>query len=91
MMADGHDAGLTSMRLISNHQPGCPPDAPSGDDEEGLRATWSADEAAHYIAELAGELAGIARGTKLDLVAYLLDIVRLEAARTARRINPNDN
>ena len=79
------------MRLISNHQPGFPPDTPSGGDQDGRQATWSADEAAHYIAELAGELAGIARGTKLDLVAYLLDIVRLEAARTARRINPSDD
>jgi hypothetical protein len=76
------------MRLISNHQPGFRPDAPSGDDQDGPHATWDADEAAQYIADLAGELAGIARGTKLDLVAYLLDIVRLEAARTARPIKP---
>lgn len=77
------------MRLIPNHRPGFPPDAPCCDEQNGWEATWSADEAAHYIADLAGELAGIARGTELDLVAYLLDIVRLEAARTARRIKPN--
>jgi len=70
------------MRLISNHQPGFLPDAPSGGDQDSRQATWSEDEAVHYIADLTGELAGIARSTKLDLLAYLLDIVRLEAART---------
>jgi hypothetical protein len=51
------------------------------------RAAWSAEEAARYIGDLTGELAEIARHTDLDLLAYLLDVVRLEASRTARRIN----
>lgn len=46
----------------------------------------TADDAANYIADLAAELADIAREVKLDLVAYLLDIARLEAARAVGRI-----
>jgi hypothetical protein len=40
------------------------------------------DDAANYIADLAAELADMARAVKLDLVAYLLDIARLEAMRS---------
>jgi hypothetical protein len=40
------------------------------------------DDAASYIADLTAELAAMAREVKLDLVAYLLDIARLEAMRS---------
>jgi hypothetical protein len=40
-------------------------------------------QAAAYIAVLSGELIGIARENGLDTLAYLLDMVRLEAANTA--------
>lgn len=42
-------------------------------------------QTASYIAEITTELAELARGAKLDLVAYLLDIAQLEAATTVRR------
>lgn len=60
------------------------PGMPGNDD---LRTPWTSEEAARYIGDLTGELADIARNTDLDLLAYLLDVVRLEATRTARRIN----
>lgn len=41
----------------------------------------SAAETAQYIAEFTAELSYLARQTKLDLLAYLLDMARLEAAR----------
>lgn len=45
----------------------------------------SSAEAAEYIAGLLGELAGIAREAKLDLLAYPLDVAHLEAANLAIR------
>ncbi|MCG7394007.1 hypothetical protein MHY87_13935 [Microvirga sp. ACRRW] len=51
-----------------------------GQDEDGM----SAAETARYIAEFTAELAYLARQTKLDLLAYLLDMARLEAARTVQ-------
>ncbi|WP_445500540.1 hypothetical protein [Microvirga sp. G4-2] len=41
----------------------------------------SAAETAQYIAEFTAELSYLARQTRLDLLAYLLDMARLEAAR----------
>ena len=41
-------------------------------------------ETAQYIAEFTAELAYLARQTKLDLLAYLLDMARLEAARVVQ-------
>jgi len=43
------------------------------------------DNAAAYIADITNELAGLARGSKLDILAYLLDIAQLEAASRSRR------
>jgi hypothetical protein len=50
-------------------------------------------EAARYIAEFAAELSVLARHARLDLLAYLLDMARLEAtkaqkAETARNGSP---
>jgi hypothetical protein len=42
----------------------------------------SAAETAQYIAEFTAELSYLARQAKLDLLAYLLDMARLEAGRT---------
>ena len=42
----------------------------------------SPDETARYIAEFSAELSFLARQTKLDLLAYLLDMARMEAIRT---------
>jgi hypothetical protein len=44
----------------------------------------SPPEAAHYIAEFTAELAYLAREAKLDLLAYMLDMARLEATEAAR-------
>ncbi|WP_162820218.1 hypothetical protein [Microvirga calopogonii] len=45
------------------------------------RANMSAQETAQYISEFSAELSYLARETKLDLLAYLLDMARLEAIR----------
>lgn len=42
-------------------------------------------ESAEYIAELTNELAKLARRSRLDLLAYLLDIASLEARSEAER------
>jgi hypothetical protein len=55
-------------------QPGSPSDATGG------RIT-DPTEAARYIAEFTAELSVVARGAKLELLAYLLDMARLEATR----------
>jgi hypothetical protein len=62
--------------------------APSPHDTEiaiqppGLGADgMSKAETARYIAEFTAELSYLARQTRLDLLAYLLDMARLEAAR----------
>lgn len=43
-------------------------------------------EAARYIGQLTAELAGIARASQLDLLAYFLDMARMEAAVRARAL-----
>jgi hypothetical protein len=44
------------------------------------------ESAAAYIADITNELASLARGCKLEILAYLLDIAQLEAANAARRL-----
>ena len=41
-------------------------------------------ETAQYIAEFSAELSYLARQSKLDLLAYLLDMTRLEATRSVQ-------
>jgi hypothetical protein len=43
------------------------------------------EQAAAYVAGLTGELAGLVRRHRLDTLAYLLDMVRLEAEQVAKR------
>jgi hypothetical protein len=43
------------------------------------------EQAAAYVAGLTGELSNLVRRHKLDTLAYLLDMVRLEAEETIRR------
>jgi len=47
----------------------------------------SATETVQYIAEFTAELSFLARQSRLNLLAYLLDVARLEAIRT---IQSND-
>jgi hypothetical protein len=50
----------------------------------GQRSSASPAEVARYIAEFSAELSSLARESNLDLLAYLLDMARLEAAQLAR-------
>lgn len=57
---------------------------PSQDADEAPALGWtglSTSETARCIAEFTAELAYLARRNNLDLLAYLLDMARLEAAR----------
>lgn len=44
----------------------------------------SARETARYIADLSEGMAALARGSGLDVMAYLLELVRLEAEEAAQ-------
>ena len=44
-------------------------------------------DAARYIADLSRGMSEIARGSRLDVLVYLLELVRLEAEETAQ--NPD--
>ena len=61
-----------------------PKEQPQAEEPGSLTADLSADETARYIAEFTAELSFLARKTKLDLLAYLLDMARLEAIRTVQ-------
>lgn len=43
------------------------------------------EEMARYIAQMSGELAAMARATKLELLAYFLEMARIEATTRSRR------
>ena len=46
-------------------------------------------ETARYVADFSAELSYLARQSKLDLLAYLLDMARLEAIRAVQRDTKN--
>ena len=46
-------------------------------------------DTAAYIAEMTTELSKMASGAGLDLLAYLLDMARLEATKSARNVSPD--
>lgn len=48
-------------------------------------ADSSASEIADYVADMTAELAQLTRTSGLDLIAYLLDIVHLEAKTTSHK------
>ncbi len=50
-------------------------------------AESSPTEVADYVKDMTAELAQLARASRLDLIAYLLDIVHLEAKTTSRKIS----
>lgn len=62
-----------------------PRGSPAELDEAPPRAIPPESTAA-YIADITTELASLARGSKLEVLGYLLDIAQLEAANTARRL-----
>ncbi len=47
-------------------------------------SAMSPAETAQYVAEFSAELSYLARKANLDLLAYLLDMARLEAIRTVQ-------
>jgi hypothetical protein len=64
--------------------------APSTNDVSGAEDSARAGdgmspmETAQYVAEFSAELSYLARKANLDLLAYLLDMARLEAIRTVQ-------
>jgi hypothetical protein len=46
-------------------------------------------ETAQYVAEFSAELSFLAREARLDLLAYLLDMARLEAIRSLQAAEKN--
>lgn len=69
-----------------------PPLEPSDQDrregESTRRVAPGPPATAAYIAELTAELAKLARESRLEILAYLLDIAQLEAASIVRRRLP---
>jgi hypothetical protein len=43
-------------------------------------------ESAQYIAQMSAELASIARASNLDLLAYFLEMARVEATSSIRKL-----
>jgi hypothetical protein len=52
-------------------------------------ATTDPAEAARYIAAFALELSSLAKRSRLDFLAYLLDMARIEAERVGSRGQPD--
>ncbi len=62
----------------------------SGAEDSGHPSRMSPAETAQYVAEFSAELSYLAREANLDLLAYLLDMARLEAIRTVQSGNKGD-
>ena len=74
-----------SRRIGPAEQGGAPPESSS--DPAGISGDEVRPEsAAAYIADITMELAGMARASRLEILAYLLEIAQLEAANTTRRL-----
>jgi hypothetical protein len=58
----------------------------SADPDAGRPLPADPAEAARYIAEFAAELSVMARHARLDLLAYLLDMARLEATKAQKAV-----
>jgi hypothetical protein len=72
-----------ALRPSANTQPA--KDHPEAHEELGAGSSnMPPAETAQYVAEFAAELSYLARKAKLDLLAYLLDMARLEAIRTVQ-------
>jgi hypothetical protein len=66
-----------ALKAPSPHDEPDAADAQYGSGTSGMNTA----ETAQYIAEFTAELSYLARQSKLDLLAYLLDMARLEAGR----------
>ena len=56
-------------------------DVSGAEDSARSGSRMSSTETAQYVAEFSAELSYLARKANLDLLAYLLDMARLEAIR----------
>lgn len=45
------------------------------------------EEVATYVSQMAGEMAAMARSARLDLLAYFLEMARIEANANSGKIN----
>ena len=59
-------------------------DVSGAEDSARPDSGMSPAETAQYVAEFSAELSYLARNANLDLLAYLLDMARLEAMRTVQ-------
>jgi hypothetical protein len=97
-MAKSSKKKTTAESVATHYAPGGPAEGAAmedfsyGDDEaqDELSPAVSAEDAAHYIAEMVGSLAKMAREAGLDLLNYLLDMAHVEAELQARRDEATD-
>jgi hypothetical protein len=64
-------------------------DLSGNEDSARLGDGMSPTETAQYVAEFSAELSYLARNANLDLLAYLLDMARLEAIRAVQSGDKN--
>lgn len=51
---------------------------------------YQAEQVALYVSQMAGEMAAMARSARLDLLAYFLEMARIEAtARSGKATDPH--
>ncbi|MFM8700014.1 MAG: hypothetical protein ACKOC1_01250 [Hyphomicrobiales bacterium] len=48
---------------------------------------YQAEQVALYISQMVGEMAAMARSARLDLLAYFLEMARIEATARSGKIN----
>ncbi len=72
-----------NVKLAGQSDPGAPKVTASKPRE--APAEMNPKEAAEYIAQMTAELMKIAATAKFDLLAYFLDMARMEAEACARR------
>jgi hypothetical protein len=65
-------------------------DVSGAEDSIHSGSSMSPLETAQYVAEFSAELSYFARKANLDLLAYLLDMARLEAIRTVQSGDKDD-
>jgi hypothetical protein len=67
-----------------------PADQPRAEEDARVGSAMTQAETARYVAEFSAELSYLARKANLDLLAYLLDMARLEAIRTVQADEAED-
>ncbi len=78
-------AQQSSLHRESSHRLGVAP-APRLPEPQDPIDEALALESARYIAQMSGELAVIARSANLDLLAYFLEMARVEATSSIRKL-----